>query len=445
MGKLFGTDGIRGRANAYPINCEIALKTGRAVGLFVKESGFSSVVIGKDTRISGDMLEAALASGITSCGVDVLLAGVIPTPGIAFLAANVKGVGAGIVISASHNPYYDNGIKIFKHGGVKLSDSQEDQIEKYILEDQNVPEGEVGKIEFLPDPLDQYADFLLSQFEFRDFEKKLKIIFDCSNGAASDVAKLVFNSELFAPIFINDEPDGKNINDNCGSQYTETLKKMVLKEGADLGLAFDGDADRLIAVDEKGIEITGDTVIAICSKFAKANNNLKNNIVVSTIMSNVGLSQALKGLGIDHIKSDVGDRRVLEKMKEFDAVVGGEDSGHMIFLDKHTTGDGMLSALHLIEVMLNTGEFLSELAKVMTVYPQVLQNVEVDDSRPDYMQIKQIAKTIKDVEQRLSDSGRVLIRYSGTQPLLRVMVEGPDAELTKAYCQEICEVITKNI
>lgn len=455
MGKLFGTDGIRGRANLYPITCEIALKTGQAVGLLAEKTGQRTVVIGKDTRESCDMLESALAAGIASVGVNVLLAGVIPTPGVAYLSTCIEGVGAGIVISASHNPYHDNGIKIFGQGGVKLSDAQEEEIESYILEEKSVPRDNVGKISIISDSLNLYTDFLLKKFPFRKHDSRIKnspfkivpikIIIDASNGAASNVSHLVFNDRLFDVQFIHDTPNGININDNCGSQHTRDLKDRVLREGANIGLAFDGDADRLIAIDEQGNEIAGDGILAVCAKFAKEQNQLKNNIVVSTTMSNIGLTKALEALDIIHLKSDVGDRKVLEEMNRTGAVMGGEDSGHMIFLEDHTTGDGILSALKLLEVMVETGKRLSDLASIMVVYPQILMNVEVDASRPDFTRIEPIAKTIREVENQLVGKGRVLIRYSGTQPLLRVMVEGPDETRTQGFCEEICKVIRKNI
>ena len=443
MGTLFGTDGIRGIANTYPITCEVALKTGQAIGLFTKESEYNAVIIGKDTRISGDMLESALAAGIASTGIDVLLAGVIPTPGVAYLCSAVKNVGAGIVISASHNPYQDNGIKIFKHGGEKLSDEQENQIEDYILNSNSVPRGSVGKIAVISDSLERYSGFLLAMFPLRKPNKRLKLVIDSSNGAASKIARMVFHDKLFDAQFIYDSPDGKNINDGCGSQHTQDLQRVVINEKADIGLAFDGDADRFIAVDENGTEITGDRILAVCTKFAKEQGKLNKNIVVSTIMSNIGLGKTLDSLGIRHIKAEVGDRKVLEEMKRSGSVIGGEDSGHMIFLDYHTTGDGMLSALKLLEVMMETGQPLSSLASVMTVYPQVLMNVKVDKSRPNFIEIKTIADTIKVVEKKLGDKGRVLIRYSGTQPLLRVMVEGPDQSSVERYCKDICESIKK--
>ena len=453
MGTLFGTDGIRGIANKYPITCEVAIKTGRAVGIFVKNQGFTAVIIGKDTRISGDMLESAVAAGVASTGVTAMLAGVIPTPGVAFLCTDIKEAGAGIVLSASHNPYQDNGIKIFKQGGLKLSDQQEEEIETYILNNNDPPYSDVGTIISIPKSLEKYSRFLLNtlteQKPGRNYgkktNKKLRLIVDCSNGAASKISRMVFNQDLFQAHFIYNSPDGININDGCGSQHTRDLASFVIDEQADIGLAFDGDADRLIAVDEKGCEITGDCVLAICAKFAKTTNQLNNNIVVSTIMSNVGLSECLWNLGIKHVKTDVGDRKVLEEMQKSNAIIGGEDSGHVIFLNYHSTGDGMLTALRLLEVMMETGEPLSTLAAVMTVYPQILKNVEVDASHPDFTKIQPISDTIAQVEENLGNKGRVLIRYSGTQPLLRVMVEGPDQVLIEKYCDDICKAIKENM
>jgi phosphoglucosamine mutase len=270
-------------------------------------------------------------------------------------------------------------------------------------------------------------------------------VVDASNGAASDICHQVFHDSLFDAVFIHDQPDGFNINRQCGSQYPQDLQTQVAARGADLGIAFDGDADRVIAVDEKGSVITGDRMLAICAQHAKQTNSLTNNVVVSTVMSNIGLSKALASLGIDHVITGVGDRQVLEKMKQCGAVMGGEDSGHMIFLDDHTTGDGILSALRLITVMARTGRSLSELAAVMQVYPQVLKNVAVDASRPDFTRIGAIADAIEEVKALLADKGRVLVRYSGTQPLLRVMVEGPEKEVTSACCDKICQAIREHM
>ena len=447
MGTLFGTDGIRGKANIYPMTPEIAMKTGRTLALFAREAGYSQIIIGRDTRISGGMLEAALAAGITAMGLDALTAGVIPTPGVAYLTTRHKNAGYGIVISASHNPYQDNGIKIFNHDGYKPDNEEERRIEKYILsEPQTVQadkEIEPGRLIPMGDSLEQYAGFLKSVNP--PFEKSLKIVIDASNGAASHVAPMVFTPPVFDAEFIFNMPDGKNINKDCGSQHTETLSQRVLETRADLGLAFDGDADRLIAVDDRGNEVTGDVILAVCAVHAKKMGKLPSNCVVSTVMSNIGLSQALKSHGISHGITNVGDREVLLKMLETGAAMGGEDSGHMIFTDCHTTGDGMVTALKLIQVMLETGQKLSELSRIMTVFPQILMNVEVDAGRPDFTKISAIAKEIEAVEAQLGERGRVLVRYSGTQPLLRVMVEGPDAGTTQTCCTRICNAIRQHM
>lgn len=440
--KLFGTDGIRGVANKYPISCEIALKIGRAAGSLAKKNGYKSVVIGKDTRKSGDMIEAAIVSGIVSTGINALTVGIIPTPGVAYLATNFEDAGAGIVISASHNPYSDNGIKIFNGQGEKLDESDQTFIESYISNDKEFAgTDDIGVISAVEDGNKKYSEFLKSTLDFQIIKKRIKIVIDCSNGASHDTAPLVFEDRYFETKFIFNKPDGKNINENCGSQYTETLSRIVVETASDLGFAFDGDADRVIAVDEKGSEVKGDKILAICSKFLKEQGALPNNTVVSTIMSNVGLIKYLEELEIKHIITDVGDSNVIKEMKKNNAQIGGEDSGHLIFSKYHTTGDGILSALRIIEVMAVTKRSLSELAKVIKVYPQVLMNISVDKSKPDFMKIKEIVEKIKKVEIDLGSNGRVLIRYSGTQPLLRVMIEGPDKETTIDYCKQICETI----
>ena len=441
MGILFGTDGIRGKVNTFPITCEIALKTGRAVGRWAANNGYNAVVIGKDTRISGDMLEAAISAGLTSVGINAVQAGIIPTPGIAFLCRDMPNAGAGIVISASHNPYQDNGIKIFDHTGSKLSDKTETQLEKTILEEKEITGENIGTIECSTDGLRQYAQFLLSKFNFGKTNNRLKLIIDCANGAASEICPMVFDNKYFDIQLISAKPDGININKDCGSQYTDTLSRAVLDNNADLGLAFDGDADRLIAVDEKGVEVAGDKLLGIYAQYAGQKNQLKNNIVVSTIMSNVGLTEFLSSQGIKHVRAGVGDRKVVKEMKKHGAVIGGENSGHMIFLDQHSTGDGLLSALKLLEAMINTGLPLSELAKSIKLYPQILMNVQLHEPKPDIMKIASVASTIQGVEHQLGNQGRVLIRYSGTQPLLRVMVEGPDYDEICGYCNDICEAV----
>jgi phosphoglucosamine mutase len=447
MGKLFGTDGIRGLANEYPMTSEMAMKVGRAVAyVFGRKKGKAKIIIGKDTRISGYMLEYALVSGICSVGADACLAGVLPTPGIAHITASTD-ADAGIVISASHNPFYDNGIKIFKRDGFKLSDEIEDEIEKILLSDKissickNVRM--TGGVYRIDDAGQNYIDFLLNKVP-KKFCQGMKIVIDCSNGATYRVAPELF-ARLGAEVeLLFNKPDGRNINENCGSENTSELRKIVLAKGADVGLAFDGDGDRLIAVDEEGNVITGDQILAICAKSMKKKDQLKSNTVVSTVMSNMGLGIALEDMGIKNIKASVGDRYVLESMIHSGAVLGGEDSGHMIFLDHQTTGDGILTALKLIEALKDESKHLSELVKIMNVFPQVLINVEVKN-KPDISSIPNLTETIKVVEKNLAGKGRVLVRYSGTQPLCRVMVEGPTLELTEKYCHEIADSVKEQI
>jgi phosphoglucosamine mutase len=448
MNKLFGTDGIRGVANEYPMTSELAMKVGRAVAsIFKGHNERSKIVIGKDTRLSGDMLEHAIASGVCAMGVDVYLAGILPTPGIAYITAST-GANAGIVISASHNPFYDNGIKIFKGDGFKLSDEKEAEIEQLVLnENLNLSTKgiqDTGRVYTMVDSGKSYANFLKHTVQGKNCFKGLKIIMDCSNGATFDVAPellTILGAEVDA-LFVR--PDGKNINDSCGSQNPEVLRKNVVNKGADVGLAFDGDGDRLVAVDEKGGIATGDQIIAICARYMKQAGTLKGNCVVSTVMSNLGLRLALTEMGIEHIVSEVGDRRVVEKMISSGSVLGGEDSGHMIFLDHHTTGDGILTALRLLEIIKAESKPLSELRKIMTVFPQILINVEVSH-KPVIETVPEIKDAITSVERRLDNEGRVLVRYSGTEPICRIMVEGQSTDKTRIYCQELADVIKKNI
>jgi phosphoglucosamine mutase len=448
MGKLFGTDGIRGKAGEYPMTEEMAERVGRAVAMTFKGAGKSSkVIVGRDTRLSGPMLESALVSGICSVGADAGLAGVIPTPGVAFLASLLK-ADAGVVISASHNPYYDNGIKIFNGSGYKLSDQKQAEIEGLVL---NTPSAnqiqtvsKSGRDFIDSEMLKSYFSFLKNTLPFHLSFKGFKIVLDCANGATCPIAPDLF-SELGAQVeALATEPDGKNINAGCGSEHPEALIERVLKTKADLGLAFDGDGDRLIAVDEKGHVLSGDQILAICAKDLKQKGRLKNDLVVSTVMSNMGLGAALKNMGIRHETSKVGDRYVMEKMIASGAILGGEDSGHMIFASEHTSGDGILTAMKLIEAMQSGNENLSVLRKVMTVFPQMLINVEVH-TKPDINTVPAIAGAIKSVESELGERGRVLVRYSGTQPLCRVMVEGPSAAETQRYCKQLSEIIKEKI
>lgn len=448
MGKLFGTDGIRGEANRYPMDSAVAFSVGQAVTKIFKKPGHRTrVIIGKDTRISGYMLESSLEAGISSMGGISYLVRVLPTPGIAFIAESMR-ADAGIVISASHNPYQDNGIKIFSDSGYKMSDEQEEAIEGLMLggklPDMVPPAKDMGRSYRMEDAPGRYIVFLKNTFP-RDLSMEgMKIVLDTANGATYRVAPYAF-TELGADVtVIHDRPDGLNINDHCGSQHTEDLQKKVLETGAAIGLAFDGDGDRLIAVDEKGNEITGDQILIICAKILKEKGKLMNDLLVSTIMSNLGLTIACKKYGFSHHASKVGDRYVLEDMQRLGAVIGGEESGHMIFLNHHTTGDGILTAMQLVAAMIKEGKPLSELATLMDVYPQKLINVEVK-SKPEISTVPELVEAIKQVEAELGDQGRVLVRYSGTQNMCRVMVEGPSDEVTETYCRQIADAVKRTI
>jgi len=388
-----------------------------------------------------------LESGITSMGGYPYLVGVLPTPGIAFLTQSMR-ADAGIVISASHNPYQDNGIKIFSGNGFKLSDEEEEKIEQLILANK-LPEmvppvREMGQAYRLGDVHGRYIVFLKNTFPRNLMMEGMKIVIDTANGATYKIAPDTF-FELGANVeVIHNNPNGLNINDRCGSLYTQDLRKRVLEARADIGLAFDGDGDRLIAVDEKGQEISGDQVLLICARNLKEKGELKNDLLVSTVMSNLGLKLACKKHGIKHHASKVGDRYVLEDMVRLGAIMGGEDAGHMIFLEHHTTGDGIVTAMQLIAAMVEMGKPLSELSKIMEIHPQKLINVDVK-SKPDISSLPKIMEVIKQVESELGDNGRVLVRYSGTQNMCRVMIEGPTREVTEKYCQQIADVIKDTI
>jgi phosphoglucosamine mutase len=445
MGRLFGTDGIRGVANQYPLTAEVALRVGRAVASIFRETNSpTKIIIGKDTRQSCDMLEAALASGICSAGADACLTGILPTPAVAYLAS-VTDACAGIMISASHNPFCDNGIKIFDGRGFKLSDPLEEQLEDLILDKHTGgadgdPLCHTGRVEKSEDAVERYLGFLQSSLPEETGFKEMQIIVDCSNGATYAVAPRLFQNLGAQVETIGANPDGKNINADCGSENPQTLMKTVIAKKADIGLAFDGDGDRLIAVDENGQRISGDRILAIFAKAHKQKGLLKNNLVVSTIMSNLGLRLALKNLGINYLAAPVGDRYVLEQMLANGATIGGEDSGHLIFLDRHTTGDGMLAAVRLLQVMQDENKPLSELSRVMQDFPQVLLNIKVQ-SKPEIESVPQIRDAIRCVKDILGDQGRVLVRYSGTEPLCRVMVEGPLEEETRRCCRQIADAV----
>lgn len=448
MGRLFGTDGIRGIANADSLTAEMALNIGRAIAHISKRhDNRHKIIIGKDTRISGYMIENALTAGICSMGVDVLLVGPMPTPGIAFITQSMR-ADAGIVISASHNPYQDNGIKIFSKDGYKLSDEIEAEIEELVatskINNIRPAADDIGKAFRVNDAIGRYIVFCKNTFPADMTLDGMKIVLDCANGATYKVAPLIF-SELGAEVItIHNKPDGKNINDNCGSQFTSDLSRTVPDVGADIGLAFDGDGDRLIAVDENGDEISGDQIIYLCAKTLQQNHELDNNLVIVTPMSNFGLRVAFDKAGINYMDADVGDRNVLEMMKAENSILGGEQSGHVIFHKHHTTGDGIISALQLVSCIKRYKTTLSSLAIEMQIYPQQLINIDVK-SKPDISMITGLSEEQKRAEKELSDNGRVFIRYSGTQHLCRVMVEGPTEELTKELANGLANIIRDEI
>lgn len=446
MEKLFGTDGIRGQANVHPMTVEMAMKVGRALACISKKEGHRPrIIIGRDTRLSGDMFESAIVSGICSMGVNAISVGVLPTPGIAFLTNSMR-ADAGVVISASHNPLQDNGIKIFNSEGFKLADEKENLIEELIffnnMHNLHPSPQELGKLSRMDDAAGRYIVFLKHAFPKELNPEGIKVVLDCANGATHRVAPATFLELGLQVTTLFDQPDGKNINANCGSQHPETLAQEVLRQKADVGFAFDGDGDRLIAVDEKGNVLTGDQILAICAALLKKEGALTNNFVVRTVMSNMGLSVTFRELGIDSVFANVGDRFVLEEMLAKGAIIGGEDSGHLIFLRHHTTGDGLITALQMLAAMKKEGKPVSELARVMTVFPQVLINLDVS-RKPEIESMPEIMSAIRQVEEKLGDKGRVLVRYSGTQNMCRVMVEGPTREETETYCRRIADVVQK--
>ena len=451
MGKLFGTDGIRGPANQYPMTPEMAVKTGKAVAFHFKETVSGNykpgIILGRDTRISGPMLESALASGIVSMGVDVHLTGILPTPGIARIILKKQALG-GVVVSASHNPYIDNGIKLFDGEGFKLPDTIEGKIENLILDerirDLNREVTKTGRIFNIENPVADYTEFLKATLPEDLLFDGLKLVFDCANGATFQAAKQLFGGLGGETTFLFTDPDGININENCGSEHPSELKKEVLNQRADLGIAFDGDGDRMLAVDHTGTVVTGDQVIAVLARHLKYGNRLTGNRVVTTVMSNLGLAAALTEAGIQHSASEVGDRYVMEKMKSDGAVLGGENSGHIIFLNHHTTGDGLLAALKLLEAIIVSGHPLSELVKVMTMFPQQLINVDVQ-TKPDINTVPAVGEAIKEAQDVLGEKGRVLVRYSGTQSICRVMVEGPTEEVTNRLCKMIAGAVHQHL
>lgn len=447
--KLFGTDGVRGVANTYPMTTEIAMQLGRAAAhIFKKHNGRRHrIVIGKDTRLSGYMIENALASGICSMGVDVILVGPLPTPGIAFLTASLR-ADAGVVISASHNPYQDNGIKFFSSNGFKLPDALEIEIES-LLDDSSLDAlrptaAEVGKAVRLDDAVGRYIVFLKHTFPKQMDLNGLKIVLDCAHGAAYKVAPAVLRELGAEVITIGVAPDGMNINAGCGSLYPEVMAAAVREHQADLGIALDGDADRVIFVDEHGREVDGDHIMAICATDLLQRGALARKTLVSTVMSNMGLDIAMRKAGGKMIRTAVGDRYVVEEMRHGGYSLGGEQSGHMIFLDHNTTGDGTLSALQVLAIIQRSGKRLSELAQVMTALPQILLNIRVAE-RKDLGDVPEVSQVIKAVESELGKNGRVLIRYSGTEPLLRIMLEGPEQSRIEELANDIAAAVVKHL
>lgn len=443
MARLFGTDGVRGIANAE-LTIELAMALGKyGAHVITKGKEKAKIIVGKDTRISGDLLEYALISGILSTGCDVVKVGVIPTPAIAKLVKTL-GADAGVMISASHNPVAFNGIKFFNEQGLKLSDDIEDEIESCIMEKRELhnPTGlQLGHVKTYEHAASDYIDYIIETLDGMTFEG-LKIAMDCANGAASEVAPIALN-RLDAKIYtIHHEPDGTNINENCGSTHMDDLKKFVKVVGADIGLAFDGDADRLLAVDENGNFVDGDKIMAICGKFLSERGELKDETIVSTVMSNLGFDIALKENGMRAVKTQVGDRYVLEAMLANEFGLGGEQSGHIIFLSHNTTGDGLLTAVQLLRVMKASGKKLSELASMMTVYPQVLKNAKVSNEKKyRFNENKAVSDRIKEIEEMFHGKGRVLIRPSGTEPLVRVMIEGENQEELETVAKELVLLI----
>jgi phosphoglucosamine mutase len=446
--KLFGTDGIRGVANVDPMTGELAMQLGRAIAHIFKEvKGKHRIVIGKDTRLSGYMLETALASGICSMGADVMLVGPLPTPGIAFITTSMR-ANAGVVISASHNPYYDNGIKIFSQNGFKLPDEMEQRIEELIfsnhLHSLRPTANAIGKAHRIDDAVGRYVVFLKNTFPNYLTLEGLRIVVDCANGAAYRVAPTVFEELGADVISVGAEPNGENINLECGSLHPEALSRFVLERRADIGVALDGDADRIIFVDRHGKFIDGDKILAICGLHLLSEDRLKKKTVVTTVMSNIGLDRALRKAGGKVIRTQVGDRYVVEEMVRGHYNVGGEQSGHTIFLDYNTTGDGILTALQVLAIMRQKERNLDELAQVMESLPQVLYNVDVREKRP-LSEFQEIKLKIEEMERTLGNSGRVLIRYSGTEPLLRIMVEGEDEAELHRFAQDLVELVKKRI
>jgi len=447
---LFGTDGIRGVANRHPMTPEISLKLGKALTYILKRGKSlhtPKIVIGKDTRLSGYIFEQALSAGIASMGADVLLVGPLPTPAIAFITQSMR-ADAGIVISASHNPYEDNGIKIFDRHGFKLPDEEELRIEDLMAngggEHMAASPDDIGKAHRIDDAPGRYVVFAKNSFPQDMTLEGIKIVLDCANGAAYKVSPIIFGELGADLVTIGVSPDGRNINTDCGSLNPELLRNKVLESGADIGIALDGDADRVIFSDERGEIIDGDKIIAICADELVKNGNLRGNTVVTTLMSNMALENFILGMGADFVRTEVGDRYVVEAMRQRNCNLGGEQSGHIIFLDHTTTGDGTLAALQVLAIMKREGRKLSELSKIIDLYPQLLLNVKIRKKK-ELDKIKGLPELLDRNQSRLKGRGRINIRYSGTEPISRVMVEGEDVALIKEIADELADAIQRDI
>lgn len=441
--KYFGTDGIRGTVGEYPITPEFVMKLGWAAGKVLGKNAGDRIVIGKDTRISGYMFESALEAGIAAAGMNVQLLGPMPTPGIAYLTRTFRAA-AGIVISASHNAYFDNGIKFFSANGTKLDDAVENEIEAYLDKPMTTVSSEhLGKANRVSTAAGRYIEFCKATIPQEISLDGLNIIVDCANGAAYSIAPKVFR-ELGANVqAVFNQPDGLNINEDCGATSVQTLSKLVKGNDADLGIALDGDADRLIMVDHKGEVVDGDELLYIIAKGAHSRGALKGG-VVGTLMSNLGLEKALQADGIDFLRAKVGDRYVMALLKENGWNFGGESSGHLICLDKNSTGDGIIAALQVLTVLIQENQSLSELKQGMSKFPQTMINVKISQ-RVDPMQNKIVAEAVKDVENELAETGRVLLRASGTEPLIRVMIEGEDRVQVKTLTERLAKVVEENL
>ena len=450
MSRIFGTDGIRGYANTYPMTADLALKVGMSAAIHLSKhiKGTNRVLIGKDTRISGYMFENALVAGLTSMGKDVLLVGPMPTPAVAMLTRSMR-ADLGIMISASHNPYFDNGIKLFDKNGYKLSDEDEDAIEKLLSEDLTpylVKSDSIGKVERLKESYGRYIEFIESSFPAGEDLKGLKIVVDCANGAAYKIAPIVLYELGAEVISIGVNPNGLNINEECGSTYIETLRRKVLETGADVGISFDGDADRVLMVDEKGNTIDGDKILAIIATKLKQEGKLKGNMVAGTVMANMGFENYLESVGIKLLRTAVGDRYVSEGMSQYSLNLGGEQSGHIILSDYNTTGDGLLASLFILSYIISCGESASKCCGLYNPMPQVLKNLRYTDSSSNNpLENDNIKSFIESKQKEFEGKCRILVRKSGTEKLIRVMVEGESAKEINSLAEDIVTYINSCI